>query len=117
MNRFTRNFAFISTAISLLLLIASPKPAAAEIHYEVSIAHPEQHLFRISMEVPQVDGELRLQMAAWNAFYEIRDFSSHVQRVEAYVDGQRVDIEKIDKLTWQSQGQRHGQSALRNILG
>jgi predicted metalloprotease with PDZ domain len=99
-SRFARRFAFVIATLCLFLLTFSPKPAIAEIHYEVSIAHPEQHLFRISMEVPQVDGELRLQMAAWNAFYEIRDFSSHVQRVEAYVDGQRTDIEKIDKLTW-----------------
>ena len=53
------------------------------------------------MEVPDVQGNLKLQMAAWNALYEIRDFSSHVQQVEAYANGQRVDIEKLDKLTWQ----------------
>lgn len=52
------------------------------------------------MEVPDVHGELKLQMAAWNALYEIRDFSSHVQQVEAYVNGQRAEIAKLDKLTW-----------------
>ncbi len=76
-------------------------PTHAAIRYEVSLAHPEQHLFHISMEVPDVQGNLKLQMAAWNALYEIRDFSSHVQQVEAYANGQRVDIEKLDKLTWQ----------------
>lgn len=53
------------------------------------------------MEIPEVHGELELQMAAWNALYQIRDFSSHVQQVEAFVNGQRVPIEKLDKLTWQ----------------
>lgn len=75
-------------------------PGSAAIRYDVSIAHPEQHLFRVSMEVPGVQGDLKLQIAAWNALYEIRDFSSHVQQVEASVDGQRVPIEKLDKLTW-----------------
>lgn len=87
---------FLSLFISLFL----PTPTPAAIRYAVSLAHPEQHLFHISMEVPDVHGELKLQMAAWNALYEIRDFSSHVQQVEAYADGQRVDIEKLDKLTW-----------------
>lgn len=53
------------------------------------------------MEIPDVQGELKLQMAAWNALYEIRDFSSHVQQVEAFANGQKVAIEKLDKLTWQ----------------
>jgi len=52
------------------------------------------------MEIPDVHDEVKLQMAAWNALYEIRDFSSHVQQVEAYADGKRVDIVKVDKLTW-----------------
>jgi predicted metalloprotease with PDZ domain len=81
-------------------LLFSPRPASAEIHYTVSLAHPEQHLLRITMEIPDVHDELKLQMPAWNALYEIRDFSSHVQQVEAYAAGQRVSIEKLDKLTW-----------------
>ncbi len=87
-------------SLALLLLFFFANPATAAIRYEVSIAHPEQHLFRVSMEVPEVRGEVKLQMAAWNALYEIRDFSSHLQQVEAYANGQRVDIEKLDKLTW-----------------
>ena len=94
----------VSTApLSLLVLAVSllcSPGASGAVRYTVSLAHPEQHLFRVSMEVPEVRGEVKLQMAAWNALYEIRDFSSHVQQVEAYADGQRVDIEKLDKLTW-----------------
>jgi predicted metalloprotease with PDZ domain len=52
------------------------------------------------MEIPDVQGELKLQMAAWNALYEIRDFSSHVEQVQAFSNGQAIAIEKLDKLTW-----------------
>jgi len=83
------------------LVFLSAAPAGAEIHYTVSIAHPEQHLFHGTKEVPGVKGELTLQMAAWNALYEIRDFSSHVQEVVAFADGKPVEIKKLDKLTWQ----------------
>jgi len=84
---------------ALLTLFASSRLGAA-IRYEVSLSHPEQHLFHVSVEVPDVQGELKLQMAAWNALYQIRDFSSHVERVEASINGQRAEVEKLDKLTW-----------------
>jgi len=72
----------------------------AAIRYEVSLAHPENHLFHVSMHVPDVSSAVTVQMPAWNALYQIRDFSSHVQQVEAFVGAQRVPIEKLDKLTW-----------------
>jgi predicted metalloprotease with PDZ domain len=87
-----------------LAFLATVAPALGAIRYEVSVASPEQHLFRVTMEIPDVHDELKLQMAAWNALYEIRDFSSHVQQVEASVGGQRTEIEKLDKLTWRVKG-------------
>jgi predicted metalloprotease with PDZ domain len=84
----------------LLFFLTLSSPASAAIRYTVSLANPDQHLFRVSMEIPAVHDDLKLQMAAWNALYEIRDFSSHLQQVEAYADGKRVDIVKLDKLTW-----------------
>lgn len=97
----TKNRSFLSGVACAGLLLLFSARADAAIRYEVSLAHPEQHLFHISMEVPDVQGELKLQMAAWNALYEIRDFSSHVQQVEAFANGQKVAVEKLDKLTWQ----------------
>ena len=95
-----RRFPFAAAAAIACLLFFSPRSSQATIRYEVSLAHPEQHLFHVSMEVPDVQGEVTLQMAAWNAVYYIRDFSSHLQRVQAFVNGQPVAIEKLDKLTW-----------------
>jgi len=93
-----------TTLAFALVLFLFALPACAAIRYEVSLAQPEQHLFHVSMEVPEVHGQLTLQMPAWNALYEIRDFSSHVQQVEASVDGQLAPIEKLDKLTWRVTG-------------
>ena len=98
-TRITPPPAFLFSKLLLLLLFVS-SPAVAEIRYSVSLAHPEQHLFHVSMEIPDVRGEMTLQMAAWNALYQIRDFSSHVQQVEAFANGEKVEIEKLDKLTW-----------------
>jgi len=75
----------------------------ATIQYSVSLEHPEQHLFHVAMTIPDVKGEVTLQMAAWNALYQIRDFSAHVQQVEAFVGTEKAPIQKLDKLTWHVQ--------------
>jgi predicted metalloprotease with PDZ domain len=76
----------------------------ATIRYEVSLAHPEQHLFHVAMTIPDVTGEVVVQMAAWDALYQIRDFSSRVQQVETFVGSQKAFAEKVDKQTWRIKG-------------
>lgn len=75
-------------------------PCQATIKYAVSLAHPEAHLFSVKMLIPNVRGELEVQMPAWNALYQVRDFSSHVRQVEAFAGKERISIEKKDKQTW-----------------
>jgi predicted metalloprotease with PDZ domain len=80
-------------------------PAAkATITYEVSLGDQSAHLFHVTMRVPDVHGDLVLQMPAWNALYEIRDFGSRVQRVEAIAGSTALAVRKIDKLTWHIHG-------------
>src|SRR5208337_3690846 len=64
-----------AASLLFLLFLLFSTPAHAEIRYQVSLSHPDQHLFHVSMEIPDVHGELTLQMPAWNALYQIRDFS------------------------------------------
>ena len=75
-------------------------PGRATIRYDVSLSHPEQHIFHVTMTIPDVTGEVTLQIPAWNALYQIRDFSSHLQDVEASVGSTKAVIIKIDKQTW-----------------
>ena len=89
--------------LALCLLACSalcPSSVRATIRYEISLAHPEQHLFRVDMEIPDVSGEVVVQMPAWNALYQIRDFSARVRKVEAFAGSGSAPIEKIDKETW-----------------
>jgi predicted metalloprotease with PDZ domain len=72
----------------------------ATIRYTVSLDHPERHIFHVSMEIPDVTGEVTVQMAAWNALYQIRDFSAHLREVEAFAGSEKLPTEKIDKQTW-----------------
>ncbi len=76
-------------------------PARATIEYTVSLSHPENHVFGVTMRIPNVRDQVTLQMPAWNALYQIRDFSSHMMQVAAKDDeGHPLPLRKLDKQTW-----------------
>jgi predicted metalloprotease with PDZ domain len=85
-------------------LLAFCPQSKATIEYDVSLKQPEQHLFHVTMTIPNVTGEVTVQMAAWNTLYQIRDFSAHIQQVEALAGPERAPIEKLDKQTWRILG-------------
>ncbi len=93
-----------SLTFELLTFLAFSASSQATIQYSVSLEHPERHLFHVTMIIPNVSGEVTVQMAAWNALYQIRDFSSHVQQVEAFTENGKAQVEKTDKQTWRIQG-------------
>ncbi|MCL6481783.1 MAG: hypothetical protein K6U02_08650 [Firmicutes bacterium] len=87
----------------LVLLCAAT--AQASIQYQVSLKQRQEHRFIVWMTVPDVTGELVVQMPAWNALYQIRDFAHRVQNVRAYQlhdagSAVPVAVRKRDKLTW-----------------
>jgi predicted metalloprotease with PDZ domain len=97
-------FQFHRILLAAFLLALVTTSAGATIRYTVSIEHPERHIFHVSMEIPDVAGEVTVQMPAWNALYQIRDFSAHVREVEAFAGSNPAALEKLDKLTWRITG-------------
>jgi predicted metalloprotease with PDZ domain len=96
---------FLLRIVMVSLFAASVATAArGTIRYIVSLEHPERHVFHITMEIPDVTGEVTVQMAAWNALYQIRDFAAHVREVEAFAGSEKLPIGKIDKQTWHIAG-------------
>jgi predicted metalloprotease with PDZ domain len=76
-------------------------PAYATIDYSISLSHPERHIFGVTMRIPNVRDQVTLQMPAWNALYQIRDFSAHMMQVTAKDDeGHPLPLRKLDKQTW-----------------
>ncbi len=105
-------------AIALLVCVLGwAGPSFATIRYEVSIAHPEQHLFHVTMTIPDVNGEFTVQIPAWNALYQIRDFSSHMQRVEAFAGTAIAAIEKVDKANMAGDGAGNDHGPICYVLG
>jgi predicted metalloprotease with PDZ domain len=99
-----RRFLISRMILGAFLLALLARGASATIRYTVSLEHPERHIFHVTMEIPEVNGELTVQMPAWNALYQIRDFSAHLREVEAFAGAERLALEKIDKQTWHIAG-------------
>jgi predicted metalloprotease with PDZ domain len=91
----------LSCAAILAAIFYFASPAYATIEYTVSLSHPEKHVFGVTMRIPNVRDHLTLQMPAWNALYQIRDFSSHMMHASAKGDaGNALPMTKLDKETW-----------------
>ena len=81
--------------------LAVPAPARATIHYEISLAHRAQHQFHVTMIIPAVRGNVTVQMPAWNALYQIRDFAYRVTDFHATgASGDALAVRRLDKETW-----------------
>ncbi len=103
-SRLWRGGTIVPAVIFFMCALCLADPSEATIRYEVSLSHPEQHLFHVTMTIPDVNGEVEVEIPAWNALYQIRDFSSHIQHVEASVGSAKALVEKVDKQTWRVTG-------------
>lgn len=99
-----RSRLLIPFSVFLFLTLTFGASARATILYEVYLDHPERHLFHVTMTISDVTGEVIVRLPAWNTLYQVRDFSSHVQQVEAFAGSQKALAEKLDKQTWRIKG-------------
>jgi predicted metalloprotease with PDZ domain len=102
MTRWSRSAPTIVAALcALAVALATAAPARATIRYEISLAHPAQHEFNVSMIIPAAKSSLTVQMPAWNALYQIRDFAYRVSDFHA-VDssGNALAVRRLDKESW-----------------
>jgi predicted metalloprotease with PDZ domain len=105
-NLAVRNWRTVLLFVCLSVGAGSASAQSNHLQYTISLAHPEQHLFHVTMYISDVHGSLILQIPAWNALYQIRDFSAHVQdvRFRDPFHFQPEEAERVDKQTWRVQG-------------
>ncbi len=92
-------------------LVVFAGAARATIQYGISLDRRGAHSFGVRVIIPDVHGSVLVQMPAWNATYQIRDFASRMQNLVAYdgICGPRISlcpllIDKLDKQTWRIKG-------------
>jgi len=91
-------------AAILFALIWAPIASAQTVHYSVSMPQPATHIFRIEMTIDKPGASsVELALPAWNALYQIRDFSQFVQDLHA-----NVPFKRVDKESWRFNTQADG---------
>lgn len=74
------------------------------VHYHVAVSSVAGHYFHVSQTIyqPTPQGQ-KLTLPAWiPGSYMIRDFAKNIVSIQAYdSDNNRLDIEKLDKQSWQ----------------
>jgi predicted metalloprotease with PDZ domain len=94
-----------------------PSPGAATVRYIVSLANRPEHLVEVRILLGPGTSERDLQLPAWNALYQVRDFSQYVNWVRAATgDGQPLPVHKVDKTTWHLGGAAQGAEIDYQIL-
>jgi predicted metalloprotease with PDZ domain len=96
----------------LTILFSSVALCAADhIRYVVSLANPEKHLVRVTIEIPPGESERELQLPVWNALYQVRDFSQYMNWIRAETStGTPVPLQQINTSRWKISGAARGAS-------
>jgi predicted metalloprotease with PDZ domain len=80
------------------------RPAAPTgVRFTVSVLDANAHLFAVTLLIEQPAKNQRLSLPVWiPGSYLVREFSQHLQNLQAWQDGHPVDIQQLDKHQWQA---------------
>jgi len=88
------------------MFLMNAGPAFGTIEYRISLKNPEQHCFQVTVTIPHTAPGIKLAIPAWNALYQVRDFSYRMREVQANPlsesgnVGEKLRVYKLDKQTW-----------------
>src|SRR5580700_5311618 len=77
-----RGIRFFYIMIFAFAFLFASRPVAATIQYEISLANLQQHLFLVTVRIPNPQSNMVVALPAWNALYQVRDFAYRVRNVE-----------------------------------
>jgi predicted metalloprotease with PDZ domain len=81
---------------------ASTAVARPSVRYRVEVLSPQTHLFAITLEIDHPAPRQRLSLPVWiPGSYLVREFSQHLQHLQATQGGEPVALRQLDKNSWQ----------------
>ena len=76
--------------------------ARPTVRYRVEVLSPQAHLFAITLEIDHPAPRQRLSLPVWiPGSYLVREFSQHLQHLQATQGGEPVPLRQLDKNSWQ----------------
>ncbi len=74
----------------------------APLHYQVDVADPHAHLYRVTLTIAQPDAQQRVSLPVWiPGSYLVREFAKSLLGLQARQGGRALLIEQTDKCSWQ----------------
>jgi predicted metalloprotease with PDZ domain len=74
----------------------------APVHYLVEAANPQAHLWRVTLSIEKPTRQQTLSLPVWiPGSYMVREFSKHLQNLQASQGGKPCVVTQLDKCTWQ----------------
>jgi predicted metalloprotease with PDZ domain len=98
---------WVLSCCCVFVFLLNVRPTSATIEYDISLKNPEQHCFQVTMTIPNPAPGTKVAIPAWNALYQVRDFSYRVRDVQASAitdpnkNGEKLQVHKLDKQTWE----------------
>lgn len=82
-----------------------PTPTkAAAVHYRVEVASLQAHLFQVTLTIARPAPQQRVSLPVWiPGSYLVREFSRHLQQLQARQGKAAVPLRQLDKNTWQAE--------------
>ncbi len=82
-----------------------PTPAkAAAVHYRVEVASLQAHLFQVTLTIARPAPQQRVSLPVWiPGSYLVREFSRHLQQLQARQGKAAVPLRQLDKNTWEAE--------------
>lgn len=115
-------FLWLLSCFCLSVFLLGARPAAGTIGYKISLKNPEQHVFQVSMTIPQPAPKTKIAMPAWNAVYQVRDFAYRIRDVqvsslpESGAPGENLPVRELDKQTWEIAGSGKNAGAVSSLM-
>ena len=80
----------------------STSPQLASVRYQVRVLNPRAHLFDVVLDVDHPAATQTVSLPVWiPGSYLVREFSQHLQGLQATCDGTLVAAKQLNKNTWQ----------------
>src|SRR5882724_10947597 len=87
--------------LTFLILSSLAAVAAPPVDYYVTLVNSKQHVVHVRIHLSGTSAERDVQLPAWNALYQIRDFAQNVRSLHARDAGNNeLPVRKLDKTSW-----------------
>ncbi|MGQ0709257.1 MAG: M61 family metallopeptidase [Rhodoferax sp.] len=94
--------------------MATRNRSKAALHWRIGLDHAQAHLYTVTLTLARSQRQQVLSLPVWiPGSYLVREFSKHLQGLQAWQDGRALAITQRDKCSWRLDNRRTSAIELR----